>query len=484
MTFEIGFQGACAPEELQNANAIALEINKRAAAHPVFRSAKRAAHPDQHTAWRISPEPFCISKDFYRYLSDLGDHLLAFYRSANKLYQEAAHGRQPAWILEYLDRGKPEHLVDYGRMNRFKNQLPGIIRPDLVMTEEGRAICCELDAIPGGMGSTASMAEEYVHHGFEVVGGARGMVEGFARMIRDQIPENPEPRLAITVSDEAGDYWVETQWLGEQLNTVGLRTVVIKPEQLHYSDNGLFFEHEQIDVLYRFFELFDLKNIPKAEIVTYLNKKEKIRVTPPFKTYLEEKALFALFHHPALAAFWEAELPATTLECLESLLPRTWLLDPRPLPPYGVIPGLFVAGRPATGWSDLFKASKKGRQMVVKPSGFSPLAWGSRGITFGHNVPAEEWEATLKAALEAFGSGTVYLLQEFHKPARVDVRYYDFFREEIVPMQGRARVCPYYYVVGGHAELSGILVTVCPADKLAIHGMVDSIMVPARVEGS
>ncbi len=481
MAFDIGIQGGCAPEEIENAKQIALEINQRAAAHPVFRSAKRAGHPDQHTAWRISPEPFCISRDFHRYLQDLGDHLLAFYRAANKLYQEASHGRQPAWVVEYLEKGKPEHLVDYGRMNRFKGQLPGIIRPDLVVTEEGRAVCCELDAIPGGMGSTASMAEEYEHHGFRVIGSARGMVEGFARMIRDQAPDNPDPRLAITVSEEAGDYWVETVWLGEQLTASGLRTVVVKPDQVRFSDDGVFVDGEPVDVLYRFFELFDLKNIPKAEPIMYLNKKEKVRVTPPFKTYLEEKLLFALFHHPALAAFWEAELQGTTLEVLESLFPRTWILDPRELPPYGVIPGLFVGGRPATGWADLYKASKKGRQMVVKPSGFSPLAWGSRGITFGHNVPSEEWEAKLKSALDAFDAGTVYLLQEFHKPARVNVRYYDFFREDIVPMQGRARVCPYYFLAGGRAQLSGILVTVCPADKLAIHGMVDSIMVPARV---
>jgi hypothetical protein len=481
MAFEVGIQGGCAQDDLEEAKDIALEINKRAAAHPVFRSAKRAAHPDQHTAWRISPEPFCISPDFYDYVSELGNHLLAFYKAANKLYLDAAAGRQPEFVREYLERGKPDNLLDYGKMNRFKNQLPGIIRPDLIVTEEGRAICCELDAIPGGIGSTASMAEEYSHHGYRVVGGSTGMIKGYARMIRDQVPDVPAPRLAIVVSEESSDYWVETVWLGEQLTADGIPTAVVKPDQMKFNDDGIFVEGERVDVVYRFFELFDLKNVPKAEPLMYLNKKEKVRVTPPFKTFLEEKQLFALFHHPALATFWEAELAAATHEVLSTLIPRTWILDPRELPPYGVIPGLYVGGRPATAWSDLYKASKKGRQFVVKPSGFSPLSWGSRGITFGHNVPSEEWEAKLIGAQQAYQGGTVYLLQEFHKPARVAVRYYDFFREAIAPMEGRARVCPYYFNVGGKAELSGILVTVCPADKLAIHGMVDSIMVPAMV---
>lgn len=481
MAFEIGIQGGCAQEDGASARTIALEINERAAVHPVFRNAKRAGHPDQNTAWRISPEPFCISPHFHEYLKDLGNHLLSFYQASNKLYCEAAHGRGSGFVVDYLERGKPDNLLDYAKMNRFRHQLPGVIRPDLIVTQEGRAICCELDAIPGGMGAVASMAEEYTHHGYRVVGGDKGIVEGFARMIRDKAPENPDPFLAIAISEEAGDYWTETVWLGEKLNQTGLRTAVVKPEELRFSDEGLTVGGQRVDVLYRFFELFDLKNVPKAEPVMYLNKKEKIRVTPPFKPHLEEKMLFALFHNPALAPFWESHLSKEAMAALQSLLPKTWVLDPRELPPYGVIPDLFVGGRPATAWSDLYKASKKGRQFVVKPSGFSPLAWGSRGITFGHNVSSEEWEAKLKAAQAAFDAGTPYLLQEFHKPARVNVRYYDFFRDAVVPMEGRARICPYYHVVGDKAELSGILVTVCPADKLAIHGMVDSIMVPARV---
>ena len=118
---------------------------------------------------------------------------------------------------------------------------------------------------------------------------------------------------------------------------------------------------------------------------------------------------------------------------------------------------------------------------MLKPSGFSELAWGSRGITFGADTPSEEWSQKLDAAIASFPR-TPYLLQEYHKPGRLQARYYDFYRQEIRTFDGRARLCPYYYVEGDQATLDGILVTVCPADKKAIHGMVDSIMVPARVE--
>ena len=44
--------------------------------------------------------------------------------------------------------------------------------------------------------------------------------------------------------------------------------------------------------------------------------------------------------------------------------------------------------------------------------------------------------------------------------------------------EGRTRWCPYFYVIAGRTELAGILATVVPLDKMAVHGMVDAIMVP------
>ena len=46
---------------------------------------------------------------------------------------------------------------------------------------------------------------------------------------------------------------------------------------------------------------------------------------------------------------------------------------------------------------------------------------------------------------------------------------------------GRLRLCPYYFVVGGKARLSGALATFCPPDKKIIHGMVDAALLPSRV---
>jgi hypothetical protein len=44
-------------------------------------------------------------------------------------------------------------------------------------------------------------------------------------------------------------------------------------------------------------------------------------------------------------------------------------------------------------------------------------------------------------------------------------------------------LCPYYFVIGGQARLSGALATFCPPDKKIIHGMQDAALLPAGVTG-
>lgn len=463
------------------AKTLALDLNRRAEGNAIYANNQKDLPPGRHTSWRLSPEPYALSAERLAAIRALGDHLLAFVGAGNKLYFESVKGRQPTWVHGYLDQGKPEALIEFQRMNRFKNLIPRVIRPDLVFDEDGRMAACELDSIPGGIGMTGSMSEDYAALGYGLVGGSDGLITGFATMIRD-VAGKPDPVLAMVVSEEANDYWLEQTWVGDRLNALGLPTTVVRPQDLRYDGESFHAAFKdgverRVDVVYRFFELFDLKNIPKAELVQYATKKGQVVVTPPYKAFLEEKMTFALYHHPSLRPFWKAELSAETLAVLDDLLPRTWIVDPTPLPPHAAIPGLAVEGLPLTEWLDLAKATKRDRAFVLKPSGFSSLAWGSHGVAFGHDLSTPDWEAALANAKSAFPN-TPYILQEFRKPERTEVRYYDFRREAIVKMEGRARLCPYFYVVDGKTILGGILATICPLDKLAIHGMTDAVMVP------
>lgn len=441
------------------------------------------------TRWRLAPRPFLLTAGEVSFFHALGNHLLAFYRALNRLYLDSTRGIQPGWVATYLDQGKPESLVAFSRMKRFRDLLPAVIRPDIIPTENGpaghRMVITELDAVPGGIGLTGALARAYHQWSpVSLVGGTDGMVEGFAGMLVDQLAGRMG-RVAIVVSDESTEYRPEMTWLAARLRERGIDAMCVAPRDLRFTEEALIVgqaaEERPVALVYRFFELFDLKNIPKAELVMYSVKKGRTIATPPFKPMLEEKLAFALLHHPILAPFWRQELGEETFGLLISLMPRTWILDPRPLPPTAVIPDLSIAGRATADWRSLAQASQRERRYVIKPSGFSELAWGSRGVSVGHDLSQTDWAAALDSALASFPT-TPYLLQEFHKGRQFELAYHDEHNDRVMPMTGRARLSPYYFVRSGCAELAGVLATVCPPDKKVIHGMRDAIMVPCAVE--
>jgi len=434
-----------------------------------------------------------ITPDQLTFFKTLGPQLLTFYRALNRLYAESTRGTQPAWVTDYLDRGKPEGLITYSRMKRFRDHLPAVIRPDVIPTQDGMVIT-ELDSVPGGIGLTACLSQAYSDLSLlssslppepccELIGGRNGLVQGFSAMLRAQRGAR-EGCVAILVSDEAKDYRPEMTWMAAQLSAGGLETHCVEPRQIRFTEEGLFIAHAgrqiPIALVYRFYELFDLPNIPKAELIQYAVKKGWVAVTPPYKPALEEKSAFGLLHHPSLHPFWRQSLGEELFLHLTTIMPRTWILDPAPVPPSAVIPGLSIGGRATMNWSDLAGATQKERHFVIKPSGFSELAWGSRGVSIGHDLPQHEWAAAIDSALEAFPH-TPYVLQEFHKGRQYQLDYFDQATGELRGMAGRARLSPYYFVTGERAELAGILATICPADKKVIHGMKDAIMVPCAI---
>ena len=421
------------------------------------------------------------------FFHSLGPQLLRFYRSVNRLYAESVRGAQPAWVAAYLDQGKPEGLIAYSRMKRFRDHVPAVIRPDVIPTLDGMVIT-ELDSVPGGIGMTAVMSRAYAdlssHDSPQLIGGRDGMVDGFAAMLRAQRGQY-EGVIVIVVSEEAKDYRPEMMWMATELSARGLPTYCVEPRQIRFTEERLLLAteagHLPIGLIYRFYELFDLPNIPKGELIQYAIKKEWVSVTPPYKPALEEKSAFALLHHPILAPYWRTELGEDLFLHLTTIMPRTWILDPATVPPSAVIPGLSIGGRAVMNWTDLAGATQKERHFVIKPSGFSELAWGSRGVSVGHDLPQSEWAAAIDSALTAFPH-TPYILQEFHKGRQYQLNYFDAVTGELRAMAGRARLSPYYFVTGEHVELAGILATICPADKKVIHGMKDAIMVPCAVD--
>src|SRR6185295_4811026 len=134
-------------------------------------------------------------------------------------------------------------------------------------------------------------------------------------------------------------------------------------------------------------------------------------------------------------------------------------------------------------WEELARFSQKDRQLVLKLSGFSENAWGSRSVVVGHDVSHGQWEAAITEAQRDFEKNP-WVLQQFRPGRLVEHPYFDSKSGALRVMQGRVRLCPYYFVArdGSGIKCGGVLATIVPADKKIIHGMKDGIIVPCRVE--
>src|SRR4051794_15879830 len=158
--------------------------------------------------WRVSPVPFRLGAALVKDLENLGRVLLQFYRAVNLLYRKSVEGKQPEWVARWLDQGKPQSLIELQRSAGLKNDVPRVIRPDLLLTEHGLSVT-ELDSVPGGIGLTAWLNRTYSKSESpnpesgvtaEVLGGADGMLNGFAGIF------GAAPAVRIIVSEEAATY--------------------------------------------------------------------------------------------------------------------------------------------------------------------------------------------------------------------------------------------------------------------------------------
>jgi len=334
-----------------------------------------------------------------------------------------------------------------GRESNRAEMLPSLIRPDLILTGEG-PVLTEIDSVPGGSGLTAWMQDLYGQNG------NAGALLGTPDM--KQHLQKYFEGYDIVLSEEASDYGPELRWL-------------YGPDSVHAAESYRF----KGKPVYRFFEGFDW---PGLHSMRETHQTTQI-MDAPLKAFLEEKLWLGLFWLKPLEPFWRKELGGKYFRELRKVIPYTWILEPETLPPTAVIPRLELHS-----WDHLKELSQRDRDLVLKISGYSPLAWGSRGVHIGSDLSTEEWSAAVQTALDS-ASRNPYILQPFHKGRLVEHPYFDEATGEEVVMKGRVRLCPYYLVDGNTVECLGAQATICPADKKRIHGMREAIIVPASRAG-
>jgi len=515
-------------------------------AYASIKSALAAQPLFEAKTWQLSPEAWPLTREQVGQLEQVGTACLEFHQALETLYLRSVAGKNllrnkplvAPWVAEYLDRGKPAGLVQHARDNRLRGVGSPVLRPDLLLTDHGFALT-ELDSVPGGIGLTAFLnrlyaaevpSDKYQVPSFAdptqnpkpktqnlepVLGAGDAMVEGFYQSLAALLPHKRTPVIALLVSDEASTYRPEMQWLARELQKQGRRVCCLRPENVFPLGGALFFDvdgtPEKIDIIYRFFELFDLKSIRTAPYFFEAWNNGEVVIAPPMRHFQEEKLALALFHHHLLQDFWTENLGARSLKLLRQLIPMSWVMDPTPLPPGAVLDGPRVGGRALADWDQLAQASQKERDLIIKISGFHETAWGARSVVLGSDCSREEWQAGIERALR-LAPTNLHVLQEYQKPRRVRHPVYRPAPEggatvgqpsraaaapeasspaalakdsasavAVVKEEGRLRLCPYYFVIGNEVRLTGALATFCPPDKKIIHGMQDAVLLPCRI---
>ncbi|MBI3886544.1 MAG: hypothetical protein HY302_12570 [Opitutae bacterium] len=465
-------------------------------AYDTIRAALGAQELFEAKSWQLSPQAWPLTPEQAAQLAQIGAACLEFHQALETLYLRSVAGKNllrnkpllAPWVADYLDRGKPAALVQHARDPKNRGQFPTVLRPDLLLTDDGFALT-ELDSVPGGIGLTAFFNRLYGGAtDAAILGHGDAMVENFHAALAALRPGVRNPLIALVVSDEAGTYRPEMQWLAEQQQRRGRRVFCLRPENIFPLGGELFFDvegtPEKIDILYRFFELFDWANVKIAADIMEAWASGAVAIAPPMRHFQEEKLALALFHHHLLPDFWAESLSSRSLKILRQLIPASWVIDPAPLPPGAVLDGPRLGGRALNDWRDLAGASQKERDLILKISGFHETAWGARSVVLGSDCSREEWQAGLEQALRLTPTN-FHVLQEYRKPRRIEHPLFagggDGAPATVATKAGRLRLCPYFFVVEGQARLSGALATFCPPDKKIIHGMQDAALLPCRV---
>src|SRR5687767_11635699 len=475
--------------------------------HESIRSALAEQPLFEDKTWQLSPDAWPLTREQLTELEAIGVACFEFQQALETLYLRSAAGKNllrnkplvTPWVADYLDRGKPAALIAHARDPKHRGVFPVVLRPDLLVTDEG-FVLTELDSVPGGIGLTAFLNRLYAGElaGTEsgssgdssgIIGADDAMVRNFHTALAALRPEDRNPLIALVVSDEAATYRPEMQWLAHQLQLLGKRVFCLRPEDMFPLENALFFDvegnPEKIDIIYRFFELFDLENIRTQRFIFEAWEAGEVSLAPPMRHFQEEKLALALFHHHLLQDYWAEALSARTLKLLRGLIPKSWVMDPAPLPPGAVLDGPRAGGRALNDWRDLMNASQKERDLIIKISGYHETAWGARSVVLGSDCSREEWQQGVERAIE-LAPANLHILQVYKKPRRIEHPLYEqsqVWGQHVAALAkaGRLRLCHYYFVIDGLPRLSGALATFCPPDKKIIHGMQDAALLPCRI---
>lgn len=86
----------------------------------------------ENKTWRYSPEAFPLTSAQVKQIEQIGQACYEFYKAQETLYLRSAEGKNllrnrsltAPWVAAYLDRGKPEALIQHARARALRGAMP------------------------------------------------------------------------------------------------------------------------------------------------------------------------------------------------------------------------------------------------------------------------------------------------------------------------------------------------------------------------
>ena len=387
--------------------------------------------------WQLSPSAWPLTPAQVTELEQIGTACLEFHAALETLYLRSVAGKNllrnkpllAPWVADYLDRGKPADLdPPRARPAESRASFPFVLRPDLLLTDEGFALT-ELDSVPGGIGLTAFLNNLYGGEADPAILGHGGaMEENFHQSLAALRPAARNPLIAILVSDEAATYRPEMQWLAEQLQRRGRRIFCLRVEDVFPLGGELFFNvegtPEKIDIIYRFFELFDWANI-RIAAQTCLEAWQSGAVSDRAadETFSGGETGAGTFSSPPAAGVLGGDRSAArSLETAAAVdLPQTWVMwIRRRCRRARCSMARGVGGRDAqeaTGADFNVARPRRSATSSIKISGFHETAWGCCSVSsWAAIAPAGMAGRAVDQGAGSWRPTNLHVLQEYRKP--------------------------------------------------------------------
>jgi hypothetical protein len=379
--------------------------------------------------WLISPAWFELNAEQILELKKLGCLLYRFLRACNNLYFTNEK------VAKLVEQGKPEKVIAVQRA--FLKEMPCLIRPDIVLTEDGFKVT-EIELVVGGIGMGSKIKEAYL----SVIPPPKPFKGSIPGSFLKAVKSIAAKKKILLVPSFSSRYLPELKLFSKVCKRKGLDVEAMQPEKVR--------KNMRVAMIWRLFEAYEWDKIQLPD---------EVPIYPPLKQFLEEKIWMALLYCEDHRNYWKTSL-GKDFDLLKKYIPPTWIIRENYLP---------------MPLSELMKLGRKKRQYVTKLSGYSEKAWGGRSFTYWGEPSNRRWRGFLSTVMQ---NNQLYILQQFQRSKKYS--FPALINEEIKQVDNlRSRLCPFYFRIGKKVELGDIIVTLRKCKN--VHGATDSIRIPVAI---